>query len=116
MRILVVDSYGWSGDALARLLKSQGYEAQSARGVAEALQLCENAKFDLLIADLELPDGTGGELLRELARRCGAIGISMTADPGAAPSVESQAAGFAAHFIKPLSFDSLCRTIREVAP
>ena len=115
MRILIVDSYGWTGEALARLLKFQNYDARSARTIAEALQLCDHEKFDLLIADLQLPDGSGGELMRELARRCGAVGISMTAHPGDDASLESRAAGFAAHFLKPLSFDRLCGTIQELA-
>jgi CheY-like chemotaxis protein len=116
VRILVVDSYGWSGEALARLLQSQGYQARAAHGVADALKLCETQKFDLLIADLQLPDGSGGHLLGELARRCGAVGISMTADTGDETALESRAAGFAAHFLKPLSFELLCGTIRDVVP
>jgi len=116
VRILVVDSYGWSGNALARLLAFQGYDTRAAHSIADALRLCDEEKFDLLIADLHLPDGSGGQLMRELASRCGAVGISMTAHPSEDESLESRAAGFAAHFLKPLSFELLCGTIRDVVP
>jgi len=116
VRILVVDSYGWSGAALARLLTFQGYDARAAQTIADALRLCDHEKFDLLIADLHLPDGTGGQLMRELASRCGAVGISVTGNSAEEESLDSRAAGFAAHFLKPLSFELLCGTIREVVP
>jgi CheY-like chemotaxis protein len=116
VRILVVDNYGWSGQALARLLVLQGYEAQWAAGAAEALRLCEAQHFDLLIADLHLSDGSGSQLMRELVERCGIVGISLTAEATDAASQESQDAGFAAHFLKPLSFEVLCGTIQRVVP
>lgn len=114
MRILIVDNYGWSGEALARLLVLQGYEARCAAGAAEALRLGETEHFDLLIADLDLSDGSGSQLMRKLVERCGIVGISLTAEATDAASQESQDAGFAAHFVKPLSFDVLCGAIRRV--
>lgn len=116
MRILVVDNYGWSGQALTRLLVLQGYEARCAAGAADALRLCESEQFDLLIADLQLFDGSGSQLMRELVKRCGVVGISLTAEATDAATQESHDAGFAAHFVKPLSFDVLCGTIRRVVP
>lgn len=115
MRILVVDSFGWSGEALARLLMLDGYEARWAATAADAIRLCETEHFDLLISELELSDSGGAQLMRELAGR-GIVGISTTADPSDAATEESHAAGFAAHFLKPLSFDALCGAIRQLAP
>jgi DNA-binding response OmpR family regulator len=116
VRILVVDNYGWSGQALTRLLKLQGYEARWADSAAEAVRLCEAEHFDLLIADLRLSDGSGSELFRQLVERCGIVGISLTAEATDGASQESHDAGFAAHFVKPLSFDVLCGAIRRVVP
>ena len=116
MRILVVDKYVWSGQALARLLALQGYYARCAAGAAEALRLCESEKFDLLITDLHLQDGSGSQLMRQLVERCAMVGISLTAEATDEASQESHDAGFAAHFVKPLSFDGLCGTIRRVVP
>lgn len=116
MRILVVDSYGSSGQALARLLVLQGHEARWATGAADAARLCRGEKFDLLICDLDLADGSGAFLMRELAASCGMIGISTTVDSSDDAANESHAAGFGAHLLKPLSFDVLCGAIQRIAP
>lgn len=116
VRILVVDSYGRSGAALARLLQLHGHEARWARTVAGALSLCNGQGFDVLITDLQLPDGSGAHLLADLVCRHHVKAISLSSDGSEESSLASHQAGFAAHFVKPISFDVLCDTISSLAP
>ena len=49
-------------------LRAHGHRTQVAAGVQEALDLAAtfDTRFDLLLSDLQLPDGNGWDLLRRL--------------------------------------------------
>ena len=47
-------------------LNKQGYETEVARTSLEAKALWENGKYDLVILDVSLPDGSGYDLCREI--------------------------------------------------
>jgi DNA-binding response OmpR family regulator len=53
-------------DLLCDRLASDRFEPLPAGTVEEALRLCRHQRPDLLVVDLELPDGTGPELLRRI--------------------------------------------------
>lgn len=55
------------GDALA----DNGYEIDLAADGAEALRLCEKARYDLILSDLRMPKMDGAALYRELQVRYG---------------------------------------------
>jgi len=65
-RILIVDDE----ESLARVLQKQlergGAEVAAASSLSEARRLLDQFAFDLVLLDLELPDGHGLTLLREL--------------------------------------------------
>jgi CheY-like chemotaxis protein len=109
-----VDDHGDTARALARLLGLSGYDVQTATSVAGAINLCDASRFDLLISDIGLPDGSGYELMRELTRRGCMKGIAVSGyeDLGN----EGVAAGFAAHLVKPIAFETLKETIQRVLP
>jgi DNA-binding response OmpR family regulator len=68
-RVLLVEDEETLRRIVARNLTSRGVEVREAGSVAEALSdLTENPP-DLLLLDLNLPDQTGWEVLRELKRR-----------------------------------------------
>ena len=56
----------WMGrEVLIKLLHRSGYRVRGAGTVKDALALLRQEDFDLLIADIGLPDGTGIELMCE---------------------------------------------------
>jgi CheY-like chemotaxis protein len=55
------------GDALA----DNGYEVDLAADGAEALRLCEKARYDLILSDLRMPRMDGAALYQELRLRYG---------------------------------------------
>lgn len=53
-------------DGLSYFLKKQGFELDIARMIKEANTLWADGRYDLLILDLSLPDGSGFEICRKV--------------------------------------------------
>lgn len=53
-------------NGLTFALKKQGYETAVARTTLEADKLWENGKYDLIILDVSLPDGSGFDLCKKI--------------------------------------------------
>ena len=116
-RILLVEDHDDTVRAMARLLDLSGFAVHTAGNVAHALKLCEHHEFDLLIADVGLPDGTGYDLMREvLSRRCTSKGIAVSGYGSEKDVEQSLSAGFCMHLVKPVAFDTLQAAIRRVIP
>jgi DNA-binding NtrC family response regulator len=123
VRILIVDGDAVSSAALERLLARAGHTAHRAGGVAAALALCDGERFDLLVCEMDLADGSAAALARDVAARCGArvIGISSRdADPppGVAGAVapDPEAGAFDARLNKPFRFDDVLRLVAALYP
>jgi two-component system nitrate/nitrite response regulator NarP len=68
-RVLLVDDHPMIGAALEMLLRDTDYELLGrARSVAEANSMIGKLKPDLLLLDVNLPDGSGIDVLRRLSR------------------------------------------------
>ena len=68
-RVLLVDDHPMIGAALQMLLRDSDYELlDRARTTAEAGKKLSSLKPDLLLLDVNLPDGTGLDVLRKLSR------------------------------------------------
>ena len=59
--ILVIDDDHLVVKSLARLLEREGYSVSGAESGQEALNLIENADFDLIISDVRMPEMNGIE-------------------------------------------------------
>ena len=69
-RVLLVDDHPMIGAALQMLLRDSDYELlDRARTTAEAGKKLSSLKPDLLLLDVNLPDGTGLDVLRKLSRQ-----------------------------------------------
>src|ERR1700722_9149037 len=66
MRILIVEDEKKLSDILQRSLKSEGYMVDGVHTAADGLEYAKSYHYDLLIIDLQLPDGTGTMLLKQL--------------------------------------------------
>lgn len=68
-RVLLVDDHPMIGAALQMLLRESEYELlDRARTVAEANKQAASLKPDLLLLDVNLPDGSGLDVMRKLSR------------------------------------------------
>ena len=68
MRILVIEDNSRLLELIAEDLKGAGYVIDTAQTVADAWSFLGMVQYDLLVLDLSLPDGEGGDMLRELRR------------------------------------------------
>ena len=66
-RVLVVDDAPIFRSVIARNLASRGYAVRQAENAAAALAALADDAPDLLLLDINLPDRTGWDVLRDLA-------------------------------------------------
>ncbi|HSU66307.1 MAG TPA: response regulator, partial [Tepidisphaeraceae bacterium] len=82
--------------------------------VQDAVGLARDNPFDLVISDVELPDGTGIELFREINEIRPTQGIAVSGHTDHACVNDCQAAGFAAYLSKPTDVPRLLAAIQKV--
>lgn len=107
-RILLAEDNNDARRCLAALLESAGYETFAAPDMKSALEYGVLHDFDLLIADLGLPDGDGADLLsklRETTPALQAIAISGFGLPDDASN--TRADDFFERLVKPVRFSDL---------
>ena len=114
-RILVIDAEADLVATYRRLFGRRGYEVESAGTRAGGLALIDSASPDLVIADLELPDGAGLDLVR--AARTASTSprvIAVSGRPARGTREEAMAAGASAFIAKPFSADDLGDLVRSL--
>ncbi len=67
--ILIVDDEALNLDMLSRRLQRSGFDVCVAEGGGRALELTEQASFDLILLDQMMPDVSGSEVLQSLRKR-----------------------------------------------
>jgi signal transduction histidine kinase len=114
LRILLVEDHDDTRTALSRLLGRWGYAVEAVSTVREALE--KEERFDLLISDLGLPDGSGLDLMTQLRQRDSTLrGIAISGFGMEQDLSRSSAAGFAEHLIKPVAAQKLRASIERLA-
>ncbi|WP_175530269.1 sigma-54-dependent transcriptional regulator [Desulfobacula phenolica] len=68
INVLIIDDDPKICLLFSKLLKQMGHEAYVANTMKEGLVLCNNECFDLVLLDLELPDGNGLQILPDLMK------------------------------------------------
>lgn len=63
MKILLLEDNFAGADSMLRAFALYGYDADHAKTVADARALYEPDKYDVMILDYEVPDGTGLDFL-----------------------------------------------------
>jgi DNA-binding response OmpR family regulator len=66
MRVLIVDDYPGLVELYDLGLAARGFEVVGAATAGEALTLAANERFDAVVLDLQLPDGSGYDLVQRL--------------------------------------------------
>lgn len=115
LRILLVEDHEATIQVLRRLLTRAGHEVKLAMTCAAAKHVAKNGKFDIVISDLGLPDGTGFELMQDLHEKHGLRGIALSGYGMEEDRRRSRDAGFVAHLIKPVDFEQLRQAVNELA-
>ncbi len=114
LTILLVEDNQETLRYLTLMLRKRNYNVVPAESLSAALAAAAESQFDLLISDIELPDGSGLELIHGLGdgRKVPAIAMSGF---GSEEDVQlSEGAGFAEHLTKPIDLNRLESAIRRV--
>jgi len=107
LRVLLVEDQTPLRLLLSLWLERQGYHIRSAESICEAVALAEVHEFDILLADVWLPDGIGLSLLESQRERFRFGGISLSGFGNTKDFEQSKAAGFRFHLVKPFSPEEL---------
>src|SRR5947207_2376254 len=107
LRILLVDDHQDTCAALEKLLVRRGHLVAATHNVRSAMEAAVRNRFDLLISDIALPDGSGMELMTHLQAISKMPGIAISGFGNNGDIEKSLEAGFCEHLIKPVKLEKL---------
>jgi two-component system CheB/CheR fusion protein len=107
LKLLLVEDHVLTLKTLQRLLAAEGHHVTPATTIAEAVRAAERERFDLVLSDVGLPDGSGCDLMPVLRDRFGLPGIALSGFGADGDLEASQRAGFLAHITKPVSLEAI---------
>ena len=116
MQILLVEDHKDTARVLGRILKNAGFDVSHADSLVKARELAHSRRFDLVISDVGLPDGSGLDLMRGLRETQGLSGIALSGFGTDDDVAASTAAGFAEHLTKPVDWERLRSAIERLMP
>jgi len=113
-RILIIDDEQSMCEMLAILLKKEGLEVATAGSRAEAAERLRRGPVDLVLTDVQLPDGDGLEILRHVKSASPETAVVvMTAYGTAEMAVAARKLGAEAYILKPFDVDELRIVVRD---
>jgi signal transduction histidine kinase len=107
LKILLVDDHEDTCAALEKLLVRRGHLVAATHNLRSAMEAAVRNKFDLLISDVALPDGTGLDLMMQLRAISNIPGIAISGFGNNGDIERSLQAGFSEHLIKPIKLEKL---------
>lgn len=114
LNILLVEDHADSRNAMKRWLEFKGHVVLVAGDKKTACALAAEQPVDLLICDLQLPDGDGCELMKQLSAQKPILGIVSSGHGAQADIAKSKAVGFFDHLVKPYTVEELDAAIARV--
>jgi DNA-binding response OmpR family regulator len=115
MRILIVEDEARLARLISRVLKEEGYVAETEANGRQALVRALAEEFDLLIVDWMLPEMSGIQLVKRLrAAEVGTPAIMLTARDQIEDRVEGLDAGADDYLPKPFAFPELLARVRAL--
>jgi PAS domain S-box-containing protein len=115
LRVLLVEDNKDTLRYLATALRKRGHDVVTADTVNAAIAAAQSkdSPFELLISDIELPDGDGLQLMRELNVYERLPGIAMSGFGAEEDLRQSREAGFFDHLTKPVDLTRLDNAIKS---
>ena len=115
MNVLVVDDDPELCDLLSTALAREQHQVTTAGSISAAIRELERAPADVLVLDLDLPDGSGLTLCEELRSRRSAMAILvLTATGDVATRVRGLDAGADDYLVKPFAIAELRARVRAL--
>jgi PAS domain S-box-containing protein len=114
LRILLVEDHGDTRHALSRLLTHFGHQISVADNTQSALEIVESQKFDVVLCDIGLPDGSGYDVVSEAKRKQPVKAVALTGFGTEEDIRHGKEAGFDFHLVKPIDFHELRTVLDQV--
>lgn len=114
--ILIVDDTISLAEAIADMLRMEGYKVTHATNGVEALRVLEHTSFDLIITDLRMPVMNGIEFIKHVRQRIEWTTIPiivLSAQAGEGNKLASTQAGANLFLIKPFDEHELLTAINQ---
>jgi two-component system, sensor histidine kinase len=116
-RILVVDDNEDAANSLAVILELEGHDIDIVYTAKDALEHAQANCPDVILLDVGLPDMSGYEVATRLRPKLLTTQIVAVTGYGHAEDIRrATAAGFDAHVIKPVNFDTLMQILSSFDP
>lgn len=115
--ILAVDDSASMRQMVSFTLKSAGFEVTEAEDGKVALDLAKKGKYNLILADVNMPNMDGLSLIRALRAENDykfTPMLMLTTEAGPEKKQEGKAAGATGWIVKPFNPEQLVATIRKV--
>jgi PAS domain S-box-containing protein len=118
LRILLVEDSAVNQLVTDWTLRRLGYGLLTAATVAAAISACDQERFDLVLLDLQLPDGDGFEVARVLrSREIGGRRVPIVAMTGSDEPEDRRRCldeGMDEYVTKPVDLGLLCRVVERL--
>jgi DNA-binding response OmpR family regulator len=115
LRILFVEDHGNSRRTLSRLLRYFHHTVITAPDYRTACSILNQARFDVLLSDIRLPDGDGCDLVMQAKSKQQLVAIALTALGSAKDEQRGFSCGFDHYFVKPLDVRRLHLVLNGIA-
>jgi PAS domain S-box-containing protein len=113
LAVLLVEDHEDTAVVIGRIVSNMGHNVRIARTMTEALDRLRSEKFDIVLSDIGLPDGTGIELLEKTRAFSQVPMIALTGYGMEDDLQRYREAGFLHQLTKPIDFEQLQRMLRE---
>ncbi len=115
MRILIVEDEVKLNDIIQRTLKAEGYSVDGVTTTAQGFEYLNTYPYDLVILDLNLPDGTGTSLLKRVREQGHTMpALVLTARGDLDSKVENFQAGADDYVVKPVAIAELAIRVQAL--
>jgi DNA-binding response OmpR family regulator len=112
--ILVIDDEMIVHQSISRILEAEGYRVDGVLRVDEALERLKKTPYDLALTDLMIPEKSGMEAVKVIARDYPDLGVVMfTGFPTVDSAVESMKLGSLDYLPKPFTPDELLAVVNR---
>ena len=113
MLVLLVEDHTDTRGVLSLLLNRCGCRTVTAKSVRDARARIDEMSFDVLVSDLNLPDGDGLEVVRAAKQKKPLKAIALTGRVSDEERREGLEAGFDYYLTKPVDFHQLREALKS---
>ena len=112
--MLLIEDHEDTARVLEKVLQQMGHAVETCSTVATACQKLRDGKFDVLLSDIGLPDGSGIDFIKAAREICQTPAVALTGYGMAEDIERCLQAGFEEHLTKPIDIDRLQKALSKI--